>query len=145
MSETRRRRVRLADEELPQRRRPGRPEGSLSRFSKEARERARETGALPHELLLAWARGEPMSRKVPPPDATDEEMRDPRAWALEYAVLEEDAIRDCAKAAAPYYAPKISTVEVVTGVSDADLDEFIARAASEAGLSVGPRGEGQEE
>jgi hypothetical protein len=54
-----------------------------------------------------------------------------------------DARRDAAKAAAPYYAPKISTVEVINGVSDNELDQIIERAAAEAGVSLGTGGESQ--
>jgi hypothetical protein len=143
MSDTPRKRVRITPDEW--RRMGGRKPGSMNKMARDARDAARETGALPHELLLAWGRGEPMSRKVPPPDATEEQLRDPSTWVMQYEPVDGDAMRDAAKAAAPYYAPKISTVEVIGGVSDADLDEFIARAAAEAGLSVGTGGEGQED
>lgn len=127
---------------LPEKNRGGRPPGSMSRLAKESREKALESGALPHELLLQWGRGEPMSRKVlrDGGDATN-----PDDWVVTYYAVDADTQRDSAKAAAPYYAPKISTVEVIQGVSDADLDEFIARAATEAGVSLGAGGEGQED
>lgn len=140
MAETRRR-VRL--EEVQEKGKPGRPVGSMNRLAKAARERAQESGALPHELLLQWSRGEPMSRKVPPED--DEDRNDLSKWTVEYLPVDGDTMKSSATAAAPYFAPKISTVEVISGVSDADLDSFIERAASEAGLSVGTRGEGQED
>jgi hypothetical protein len=56
-----------------------------------------------------------------------------------------ETIKDAAKAAAPYFAPKISTVEVIQGVSEHELDRIIALAASEAGVSLGIGGEGQED
>lgn len=137
------RRVRLEPDDFKGK--PGRPVGSMNRLAAAAREAASRTGALPHELLLQWGRGEPMSRKVPPVDATDEQLRDVSTWETEYLAVEPDTMKYCANAAAPYFAPKISTVEVISGVSDADLDEFIARAAAEAGLSVGAGGEGTED
>lgn len=133
-------RVRLTDDDTKNK--GGRPIGSMNRLAKEARAAAKETGALPHELLLQWGRGEPMSRKVPGPNSNP---RDPTTWVTEYIPVEEDAMRDSAKAAAPYYAPKISTVEIIAGVSDADLDEFITRSAAEAGLSVSHGGEGTQD
>ena len=125
----------------PRSRLGGRPVNSMSRLAKESRTKAQETGALPHELLLQWARGEPMSRKVL---KSGGDASNPEHWVLTYEAVDADTQRDSAKAAAPYYAPKISTVEVIAGVSDADLDEFIARAAAEAGVSVGAGGEGPE-
>jgi hypothetical protein len=118
----------------------GRPLGAHSRLSKEAREKAEATGALPHELLLQWGRGEPMARKVLKKGGKPENIDD---WHWTYEAVDADTQKESAKAAAPYYAPKISTVEVITGVSDADLDEFIARAAAEAGLGALAGGEGQ--
>lgn len=136
-----RERRRLDDSDFKRER--GRPKGSIGRMSRETREAARETGALPHELLLQWSRGEPMSRKVPPTDGSD--ATDLKNWTTQYIPVDEDIMTDSAKAAAPYYAPKLSTVEVIAGVSDADLDDFITRAAAEAGASVSFGGEGKED
>lgn len=114
----------------------GRKPGSMSKLAKDARAKAEQTGLLPHEILLSMARGEP---------AQIVEIDDQGNRKIRYEPLDKEDVRDAAKAAAPYYAPKISTVEVIQGVSDADLDEFIARAAAEAGLGIGPGGEGQED
>lgn len=105
----------------------------MNAMSKAAREEAARSGRLPHEILLDIARGNPQTIRMPKPDGTTEDK-------LVGVSLEQMA--DSAKAAAPYYAPKISTVEVISGVSDDDLDAIIARAASEAGVSLGPGGEG---
>jgi hypothetical protein len=100
----------------------------------EARERAQATGMLPHEILLAMARGEPQIEfKV------DADGKVTERWVS----LDVEQRKDAAKAAAPYFAPKISTVEIISGVSDADLDAIIAGAAAEAGVSLGTGGEGQ--
>lgn len=112
----------------------GRKKGTLGRLAHEAREMAKQTGALPHEILLSMARGEPQLRKVIDP-ATGKQT------GTLYQVPDLEQSKDAAKAAAPYYAPKISTVEVITNVSDEQLDEFIARAAAEAGISLGSGGE----
>jgi hypothetical protein len=105
-----------------------------------AREAAMRTGALPHELLLAWGRGEPMSRKV---CKRGDDPNDPSTWHTEYLSVDADTMKDSAKAAAPYFAPKMSTVELIGNLSNDDLDQLIAGAASEAGLSLAPGGEGQ--
>ena len=128
--------------DAPVKNKGGRPLGSMSRLAKEAREKAQATGLLPHEFLLAVARGERITRWVPHPD--------PRQAAAGVVIEEvekygfEERI-DAAKAAAPYYAPKISTVEVIAGVNSDDLDELIARAAAEAGISLAVGREGEEE
>lgn len=114
----------------------------MNRLAKDARAKAEQTGALPHELLLQWGRGEPMARKTL---RNGGDAKNPADWVTTYEAVDAEIQKDSAKAAAPYYAPKISTVEVITGVSDADLDEFIARAAAEAGLGLAPRREGQED
>lgn len=114
----------------------GRPPGSMSKIAAQARERAQETGQLPHEILLDMARGEPQLQIE-----VDAQGRRTEKWVS----IDLDARRDAAKAAAPYYAPKISTVEVIGGVADEQLDEFIARLAAEAGVSIGAAGEGTED
>lgn len=115
----------------------GRKPGSTNVMSKAARQAARETGLLPHEILLSIARGEPQVLRVPDPATGGTAER------LVGVTLED--IKDAAKAAAPYYAPKLSTVETIQGVSDDDLSTIIARAAAEAGISLGPGGGGEAE
>ena len=114
----------------------GRPLGSLSRMTIAAREKAALTGDMPHEFLLRVARGEVIPYKV-----LDQDTGEVRT---EYTVPNFEQRVDAAKAAAPYYAPKISTVEVITGVSENELDAIIASAAAEAGVSLGFDGEGEE-
>lgn len=73
----------------------GRKPGSQDTVSQKAREAAAQTGKLPHEILLAFARGETIvwgpkqEDFYPPPDMQ----------------------LDAAKAAAPYYAPRLAQVE----------------------------------
>jgi len=115
----------------------GRPPGAMNRLAKEARDKAAATGVLPHEFLLMIVRGEPIFRIEIEP-TTGKKIHVQEQYDFE-------ARRDAAKAAAPYYAPKISTVEVINGVSDNELDQIIERAAAEAGVSLGTSGEGEED
>ena len=115
----------------------GRPLGSASKMAKEAVEKAKATGDLPHEFLLRIARGEAIYRDVVNPDTQKIER-------VEETYDFEDR-KDAAKAAAPYYAPKISTVEVIRGVPDDELDSIIAKLTAEAGVSLSIGGEGEEE
>lgn len=120
----------------------GRPLGSMSRLAREAREKAMAEGILPHEFLLKVVRGERITRFEKHPDP--EEAKAGVLVEVEEKYGFEQRI-DAAKAAAPYYAPKISTVEVIAGVDSANLDELIARAAAEAGVTLAPGGEGEED
>lgn len=114
----------------------GRPLGSASRMAKEARERAQATGQLPHEIMLDIARGNPQHEKHVNPETGEIVVR--------VVSVPIDMRLDAAKAAAPYYAPKISTVEVIAGVTNDDLDSLIAQLAAEAGVSLGLDGAGEE-
>ena len=98
----------------------GRPLGSVAEVTKIAREAAREKGLLPHEFLLAVTRGEPIRDK----DGT--ETKPTMAQRME-----------AAKAAAPYYAPRMATVEVIQALTDDDLDSVIKGAAAEIGIDLG--------
>lgn len=115
----------------------GRPIGSMSRLAKEAREQAKLTGDLPHEFLLRVSRGELIEGK-----RYDEVTGKISTY---YEMPDFEKRMDAAKSAAPYYAPKISTVEVISGVSSEQLDEIIAGAAAEAGISIGTDGESEED
>ena len=114
----------------------GRPEGSMNKLARQAREDAARTGKLPHEILLDIARGKVIVQEITDPETGEITKK------LHVPSLED--MKDAAKAAAPYFAPKISTVEVIQGVNDDELDRIIALAASEAGISIGFGGEEQE-
>lgn len=107
----------------------GRPTGAVSIMTRKAREEAQRTGLLPHEILLDIARGNPQIIQVPrdQPDGTTliEE-------SLVGVTMEER--KDAAKAAAPYYAPRISAMEITKGLGDDDLDRLIAEFAAQAGI-----------
>jgi hypothetical protein len=116
-------------------RKRGRPPSSATRAAQAAREKAANTGLLPHEILLSIARGEP--QKV------WERNADGKLVSREVAVQDLDEIKSAAQAAAPYYAARISSVELISGIGDDDLDELIKRAAAEAEISLAPSGEGE--
>lgn len=116
--------------------RGGRPLGAMSRLAKEAREKAIESGELPHEILLGMARGH--VQKVA--EVIDQSTGEVLKW--KYTVPDPDFRRDAAKAAAPYFAPKISTVEVIGGMTDEQLDAIIAGAAAETAASASDDREG---
>ena len=120
----------------PVKRGRGRPPGSMNMMSRLARERARESGELPHEIMLSMARGLP--QKVASVDKETGEI----VWKLECPTLEMRG--DMAKAAAPYFASKLSTVELLSGVSDDEIDAAIAGLAAEAGFAGLARTEGEE-
>ncbi len=121
---------------MDEKRKRGRPEGSTNRYTKEAIERAQQTGLLPHEILLDMARGNPQQEIQVDPSTG--------ATVARWVSLDIEQRKDAAKAAAPYYAPKISTVEVIKNVDDAELDFIIAELAAQTGLVAGAGGEAEE-
>lgn len=92
------------------------------------------TGLLPHEILLSMARG----------DVQVEQYVDKESGEVltRLVAVDLEARRDAAKAAAPYYAPKMATVELVKTVSDDELDAIIAELAAEAGFGNSAEGTG---
>lgn len=117
----------------------GRKKNSPNRLAQEAVEKAKATGILPHEFLLKMVRGEVIYRFEPHPDPEQ------AAAGVIVKVVEKYEMKDRKDAAigcAPYFASKLHAVELISGVTDDQLDEFIARAAAEAGISLGSGGEG---
>ena len=90
----------------------GRPKGALSKISEKARQLAAETGILPHAWLMKIARGEPVTQMqwVVKYDANGK--ADGREL-VEQQLYADFATRvEAAKAAAPFYAPRLSTQTV---------------------------------
>lgn len=86
---------------------------------------------LPHEWLYRLARGEPIKQhrlQITFDSGTGVELS--RKWVEEkyYATLDQRI--DCAKAAAPYYAPRLATHTMAPAATDAE-----ALAALFAGLA----------
>lgn len=113
----------------------GRPPGSLNKITQAARLRAAQTGELPHEFLLRVARGELIQGKRVDEDGV---------VTIHYDQPDLSTRIDAAKAAAPYYAPKLATVELIQNVGDDELDQLIAESAAAAGFGLVAGGEGEE-
>lgn len=92
------------------------------------------TGQLPHEILLSMARGEIQTEQYY--DAASGEIM------TRLVTIDLEGRRDAAKAAAPYYAPKMATVELIKTGTDDELDAIIAELAAEAGFASRAAGEG---
>ena len=98
----------------------GRPKGAVQKITTQAREAAAETGLLPHEWLLKVSRGEPIEQKRWKTiyDAKGKEKG--RELITEEVYADFPTRIDAAKAASPFYAPKLAVQTVsVTGNSDA--------------------------
>lgn len=94
----------------------------------------REKGELPHEFLWRISRGEPIEGWY-----FDQKKKKHCRTTLHPTL---DQRIDCAKAAAPYFAPRLSTIELLQGITDESLIAFIASVAAEAGFSLGTPGAG---
>lgn len=114
---------------------PGRPPGKRNLLNQEARRRAQETGLLPHEILLSFARGEVQQDRQVDPETG-------QVTGLKFWVPDREMRVTCAKDCANYFAAKLSSVAVTTGATDDELDELIAGLAAEAGIALGAGGEG---
>lgn len=98
----------------------GRPKGALSKVTAKAKQAAMETGLLPHEWLLQVSRGEGIKHKrwVVKYDKNGKEVS--RDLVEEEVYADFPTRIDAAKAASPFYAPKLAVQTVsVTGNSDA--------------------------
>jgi len=90
----------------------GRPKGSTQKITALAREEAMATGLLPHEWLLKVSRGEGIVHKrwVVKYDKRGKELG---RELVEEEIYADFATRlDAAKAAAPFYAPKLAAQSV---------------------------------
>ena len=100
----------------------GRPVGAATKRTREIADKAAASGLMPHEFLLAVVRGEAIDGKVPT-----------FADRLE-----------AAKAAAPYFAPKLSSVDMkattktnAAEMSDADLYAIIVATSEGQAVIAG--------
>lgn len=103
----------------------GRPLGSRNRLSRDAVERAQETGLLPHEILLGIGRGEmQIERSVNP--VTGE--------ITEHKIFPTlDTRITCLNMCAPFYAPKMAQVQHkgVQKSADQVSDDELLRIATD--------------
>lgn len=92
----------------------GRKKGTLSKVTAATRAAAMQTGLLPHEWLLNVARGEPIEEKrwkIKYDKAGNEISRE----LISEMTYPDKSLRvDCAKAAAPYYAPRLAVQTIGT-------------------------------
>jgi hypothetical protein len=109
----------------------GKPKGTPSKVSQQARAEAAAMGLLPHEWLLKVARGEMILHKrwkIKYHAKTGEELS--REIVEEQYYPEFQTRVDAAKAAAPYYAPRLATQTVTVqgnlGLSKLSDDELTA-------------------
>jgi hypothetical protein len=105
------------------------------------REQAALTGKLPHEILLDMSRGLPVRIMV---DSGKVDADGEKVFVESWQALDVEQVKDAAKAGAPFFAPKLSTVETMSGLTDEQLLEIATRAAAEAGISLGNDGAGAE-
>lgn len=90
----------------------GRPKGSTQKITTKAREEAKASGLLPHEWLLTVSRGEPVIQRSWK-NIVNEEGRITGKELVEEIVYADFPTRlDAAKAAAPYYAPRLAAQQV---------------------------------
>lgn len=99
----------------------GRPKGRTNSVTAEARKAAAETGLLPHEWLLKVSRGEPIEQKrwVVVYDKNGKEKS--RELVTDEVYADFPTRIDAAKAAAPFYAPKLAVQQVNVKGGDSSL------------------------
>lgn len=81
-------------------------------------------GDLPHEFLLRVVRGERIEHGI-------DEKGEPKYVMPTFA---QRIV--CAKEAAPYYAPKMATINIEQTPSDGELDRLIRDMAAAAGIAL---------
>lgn len=98
----------------------GRPKGAVSKVTAKAREAAMESGLLPHEWLLKVSRGEPIEQKRWKIIYDKQGNEKGRELITEEVYADFPTRIDAAKAASPYYAPRLAVQNVsITGNTDA--------------------------
>ena len=98
----------------------GRPKGRINSVTAEARKAAAESGMLPHEWLLKVSRGEPIEQKRWKIIYDKQGNEKGRELITEEVYADFPTRIDAAKAASPYYAPRLAVQNVsITGNTDA--------------------------
>ena len=90
----------------------GRTRGSLGKVSKEAIAQAKETGILPHEWLLMIVRGEGIEQKTCETIYDEDGLEVEKILRTEIIYPDLHMRIDAAKAAAPFYAPRLAVQTV---------------------------------
>jgi len=98
----------------------GRPKGRTNSVTAEARKAAAESGLLPHEWLLKVSRGEPIEQKRWKIIYDKQGNEKGRELITEEVYADFPTRIDAAKAASPYYAPRLAVQNVsINANSDA--------------------------
>lgn len=113
----------------------GRKLGAVQKVTNQAREEAAKTGLLPHEWLLKVARGEPIEQTFWKDELDARGNFKGKKLVTEEVYPSLEMRADSAKAAAPYYAPRLAT-QVITLRGREDLlnsmtDDQLEKAISE--------------
>ena len=127
----------MSEPEAPRRRGP--KPGARSIVNRAAMQAAAATGRMPHEILLDIARGTPLIQSTM---VWDGETQAFKAGPPQVLIPDLQMRMRAASDAAPYYAPKLSALELLQGMSDDELDAAIADLAAQAGLGVAAAGAG---
>ena len=93
----------------------GRPKGRTNSVTAKAREAAAESGLLPHEWLLKVSRGEPIEQKRIKIIYDKQGNEKSRELITEEVYADFPTRIDAAKAAAPFYAPRLAVQQVKVG------------------------------
>lgn len=93
----------------------GRPKGRITSVSAKARAEAAESGLLPHEWLLKVSRGEPVEQKRWKIIYDKQGNEKSRELITEEVYADFPTRLDAAKAAAPFYAPRLAVQQVKVG------------------------------
>ena len=86
----------------------GRKKGTLAKVTAKAREAAQATGLLPHEWLLKVSRGDEIEQKSWKVVYDKQGNEKSRELITEMIYPDASTRIDCAKAAAPFYAPRLA-------------------------------------
>ena len=107
----------------------GRPKGSLAKVTEKAREAAMETGLLPHEWLLKVSRGEPIEQKRWKIVYDKQGNEKGRELITEEVYADFPTRIDAAKAASPYYAPRLAVQNVSINANSDAVSETLKSIA----------------
>lgn len=117
----------MSDTPAPKRK-TGRPPGTINKTSAAAITKAAETGLLPHEILLAFARGEMFIERTVNPVTKE---------VVEHERYPDGSMRlTAANMAAPYFAPKLAQVQhkgSIARTADAVSDDELIKVALPTG------------
>lgn len=107
----------------------GRPKGRTNSVTAEARKAAAESGMLPHEWLLKVSRGEPIEQKRWKIVYDKQGNEKGRELITEEVYADFPTRIDAAKAASPYYAPRLAVQNVSINANSDAVSETLKSIA----------------